>query len=463
MNARYYILTVIGLILMLFTNACKKSSFLDANPNEALIVPKTIGQYQAILDNYTQMNESTPTLGERSSDDYYIQPGFFETLPQQNRNVYVWNDDMWFNGSTLPSEWNVPYNVIFNANLVLNGLKDIKVNSAEQVAWNNLKGHALFLRAFYFYQLSQLFIPVYTASSASSQLGLPLRLGINLDEPIRRSTIKATYDQMIQDLDEAKNLLQDQATIKTRPSKHAVYALLSRIYLLMGEYGNSLQNANACLAIKNTLLDYNLPDILSKSMEEIIWPATMGQVGFLPSSEYEQVTVVDTNLLALYHQNDKRTTVFFADNGLGGKYFKGQYDIIQPTSSNLFSGLATDEIYLIRAECNARLGNKDLAINDLNALIIKRWANDGSWVPFTAATTDEALDKVLKERRKELVFRGLRWSDLRRLNWEGRNITLKRKMDDGTIVTLASNSLHYTHLIPPSVMGFHPEMSQNLR
>lgn len=463
-NTRHYIFTATVFILILLTNACKKSSFLDASPDDSLIIPKTIVQYQAILDDYFRMNRSVPGMGDLGSDDYFIQPGFFDAIRQEPRNVYIWNDNIWFQGSAIPGEWNMSYYVIFNANLVLAGLKDIKPANTEQIAWNNLKGHALFLRAFYFYQLSQLFVPAYSDASINKQLGLPLRLGIDLDESIKRSTIKETYDQIIRDLNEAKELLPEQAAIKTRPSKHAVYALLARIYLLIGDYGSALQNANACLAVKNTLLDYNLPNVLSKANEEIIWPAMNGSSSSsnLPQYEYSS-GAVDVDLLMSYAVKDKRTTVFFNDNLSGGKYFQGFYSIQRDLSDGFFAGLATDEVYLIRAECYARLGNKDQSLNDLNTLMVKRWANDGSWVPFTASTATEALDKILQERRKELVFRGLRWSDLRRLNLEGRNIVLKRKLDDGTIVTLAPNSLQYTYLIPPDVIGFHPEMPQNPR
>ncbi|MBB5436353.1 tetratricopeptide (TPR) repeat protein [Pedobacter sp. AK017] len=464
MNTRHYILTIIVLILVLFTNACKKSSFLDANPNDSLIIPKTVGQYQSLLDDYSRMNYGTPYNINSGSDDYYLLPGFFDAFYDETaKNAYIWNDNIWFQGSGALLNWNIPYSVIFNANLVLHGLKDIQAISGEQTAWNNLKGHALFLRAFHFYQLSQLFLPVYSVSSANSQLGLPLRLGIDIDESIKRSTVQETYNQIIKDLNEAKELLHEQSGVKTRPSKHAVYALLSRIYLSIGDYESALQNANASLAINNTLLDYNVPDVLSKGNVEIIWPAKIAYDGLQPAFDFAS-SAVDEDLLGSYSAKDKRIAVFFDINQLGGKYFKGTYNFSQneePTS--LFTGLATDEIYLIRAECYARLGNKDLALADLNTLMVKRWVDDGSWVPFTATTAAEALDKILVERRKELVFRGLRWSDLRRLNSEGRNITLTRKLDDGTIVSLAPNSLKYTYLIPPSVIGFHPEMPQNPR
>jgi hypothetical protein len=57
------------------------------------------------------------------------------------------------------------------------------------------------------------------------------------------------------------------------------------------------------------------------------------------------------------------------------------------------------------------------------------------------------LEKILIERRKSLIWRSLRWTDLRRLNKEGKNIELKRKLGDLEF-TLAPNSPLYVLPIP---------------
>ena len=88
---------------------------------------------------------------------------------------------------------------------------------------------------------------------------------------------------------------------------------------------------------------------------------------------------------------------------------------------------------------------------NLNTLLVKRWAT-GSFVPLTAVDNNDAINKILLERRKELLFRGLRWIDIKRLNVEGRNIILKRKLPDGTIVSIAPNSNYYALPLPKDLI-----------
>lgn len=455
---RNLFLTILGLVIVLVS--CKKSSFLDANNDQSQIIPGTIQDFQDILN---KEEYSVPALTIEGAGEYYwlkdqLNVSFYGI---QQLNLYIWNDDIWSNNIN-NSNWSFPYNTVFKANIVLVGLDKIKPSATQQTEWNEVRGAALFLRSFYFYQLLQVFAPVYDASTSANQPGIPLRMGSDIQEDLKRATLKESYDKVIADLKEAKALLPSIPKFKSRPSAHAATALLARVYLAMGDFNNALDYASISLGYSNSLLDYNT-EIIERYNKEVIF-STVSLNSYTPTYSYAP-TAVDPALIDTYKVGDLRMNSFFGDNvlGLGGKYFKGTYEAFDTSTSNLFAGLATDEIYLIRAECYARAGNTASALADLNTLMIKRWKNDGSWTPFTAASPDEALQKILEERRKELVFRGLRWTDLRRLNKLGANITLKRTLDDGTVVTLPPNSPKYTYLIPPNVMNFHPDWPQNVR
>jgi hypothetical protein len=60
----------------------------------------------------------------------------------------------------------------------------------------------------------------------------------------------------------------------------------------------------------------------------------------------------------------------------------------------------------------------------------------------------EALELILAERRKELVFAGMRWSDIRRLNEQGENISLERKIGNQVYHLAPGNRALWTMPIP---------------
>ena len=125
------------------------------------------------------------------------------------------------------------------------------------------------------------------------------------------------------------------------------------------------------------------------------------------------------------------------------KNFKNSYT----GDYRLFSGLATDELLLIKAECLARDNQPEQALLVLNNLLETRW-KAGKYIPYVESDPQKVLGIILLERRKELVFRAQRWSDLRRLNKEpDQAVTLSRTVDNNTY-TLPPNDVRYTFLIP---------------
>jgi tetratricopeptide (TPR) repeat protein len=444
---------VVMLTITCYFSSCKK--YLDIKPDKSLQLPSTLVDCQALMADYNTMNGNFPYQGEVSSDNFFLAFENWKSLELNDRDNYIWKADANVN----PGMWSVAYLRILNANQVLATLNKIIPAKEDQTTWNRLKGAALFFRAYSFYQLAQIWSKPYDAATAAQDLGIPVRLTPDLSEKTTRGTVQQTYDQIINDLKEATDLLPAISPVTiisktTQLTKAAAWAALARTYLAMRDYTNAGASADACLKQYNTLLNYNAPEDNPNTQfnKEVIFDA---QSGVAMPLYYAKI---DADLYASYQVNDVRKTLFFRDNGDGSYAFKGNYT--GTPSYLIFSGLATDEVYLIRAECYARAGNTANAMADLNTLMQKRWV--GTFVPFTAADPDEALALILRERRKELLFRGLRWTDLRRLNKESHfAVTLKRSLDNQEYV-LPSDDLRYVLLIPTEVLS-RVDIPQNPR
>lgn len=439
----------LGVILF---SSCKKSDFLTAKPSSSLVVPSTLKDFQALLDYDVLMN-LTSSLGESSSDNYYMVYSFYQTLSPKDRNAYVWASDVYQGAGSIP-DWNTPYRQILTANEVLEGVEKIDINNSNQQSWNLIKGSALFFRAYSYYHMAQVFAPPYDNSSANTDLGLPLKTSSDINVIANRSTVQQTYDQIIGDLNKAEPLLPlsfDQAN-RNRPSKLAVQAFLARIYMSMRNYTKAGTYADSVLQVYNTLINYNTVPIstapynpFARLNTETIFQSTaiQSQDVFLYMSGLSNLISVDTLLYRSYASNDLRKPIYYNVFANGSINTNSGYF---GSSRQPFTGLATDELYLIRAECSARNNNSTAAMSDLNTLLQNRWKT-GTFVPLTAANSSDALKQILTERRKELIFRG-RWTDLRRLNKDGANIALTRILN-GITYTLPPNSLLYVLPIPP--------------
>lgn len=430
---------------MLFT-ACKKG-FLDAKPDKSRVVPTTIEDLQAMLDNDSRMNNFYTNMGDIASDDVWTTTALLNPLSETQRNAYIWGEDI-FNDNE-QNDWSYPYRVVLYANIALEGIDKLTPPAYRQTDWNNVKGSALFFRAYAFEKLLQQFAKPYDAANAAIDPGIALRLNANLNEVSVRSSVRQSYDQVIADATLATTLLPNVPQYKTRPSKAAAFGLLARTYLAMQQYADAGRFADSALKYYNTLIDYNTLNATAAfpvplfNAEVIFHSRGSGGSAFFNAS----VGRIDSVLYKSYHNDDLRKKIFFKVISGNTVSYSGSYG----GSVAAFVGIASDELYLIRAESKARAGDKDGAMNDLNTLMQKRWKT-GLFVPFTAGTANEALVKVLAERRKELLIRNLRWSDLRRLNKEPQFAVTITKHANNQVYALAPNDNRYVFPIPAQVI-----------
>lgn len=441
----------IYLCFLVSLNSCEK--YLDHKVLASQFIPSSLDDLQALLDN-PPIYSSSPALLELVADNYYVSSSTwssqFNSLPDAALN-YMWSPN------SIPHNisWNAPYQQpVYYSNVILDNLQKIKINEADKVRYNEIKGSALFHRAFSFFQLAQLFCLPYSEENRTSP-GIVLRTTSDINSLSIRSSVEDVYNLIISNLKESIELLPEKSIYPTRPTKVAALGFLARIYLSMRNYVNAKKYANECLLLKNDLIDFNTlipigaPPIRSFN-DEVIFHNTSSNASILSTSNAK----IDSMLIRSYVDGDLRKEVFFRPNtgaNVGTFSFRGSYHGNGNVGS-IFTGITTSEIYFIRAECNAREGLISESLSDLNIVMEKRWRNNGSWTPITSNDVNDVLNKVLFERRKEMVFRGLRWTDLRRFNLDVGNITLQRNID-GTSYYLPPNDKRWVMLIPFDVIN----------
>ncbi|MCD0489206.1 RagB/SusD family nutrient uptake outer membrane protein [Pedobacter sp. MC2016-14] len=437
------------LVLLIMLQGCGKE-WLEVKPDKSQAVPSKLSDYRAMLRNTAVMNANCISLGEIASDGHYVVDATFNTGDIAPKNAYTWSQL-----APYPSYegYTKTYERIFQLNYILEGLAKLEINTAVQEREREqLKAQVLFTKAITYYWLAQIYGQPYKAATAATDQGILVQDNTEFLNNVRRVTVAETYALILGYLNEAMPDLPVSAEHVTQASKPAGEALLARVYLTMQQYADALTHANACLQMKNTLIQYStLPSAgyIGSFNAEVIYHEDMSNSQVTP---FTNAALIDNAFYNSYNANDLRKARFFMFSG-PTTTFIGNYN---NNNFLLFCGLATDEVYLIRAESYARTGNVAAAMQDLNDLLRSRWRKnpDGStmYIDQTAADAPTALQLILAERKKELIMRGLRWGDLRRLNQQPETqVTLTRTIA-GNTYTLEPGSYRYTFPLPTPVL-----------
>ncbi|MCX2584336.1 RagB/SusD family nutrient uptake outer membrane protein [Pedobacter sp. MR22-3] len=440
----------LGMVILGFSS-CEK--YLDAKPSASLAVPVTIADFQSMLDQYTTLNENDPCSGEISAGDTYLTDADFLNRAETEQRMYTWRNSNVY--VPADNEWAASYRQAYYANSVIEGMLKIEVSDRNRAQWNDVTGQAYFIRAKAHSQVLGLFALALGDNNGSTE-GIVLKLNTNFNEVSSRSNLIDSYMQVIADLKKAVLLLPVSSKHVVRPSRPAAFGLLARTYLFMRDYPNAYLYADSCLQLKNTLIDYNTLNPtatypLAQFNGEVIHASKMRILAALNNTRAKIVS----ELYNSFEENDLRKTIFFRNNNNGTFAFKGSYD----GSAAPFSGIATDEVVLIRSESQCRMGQVGASMADLNALLKKRYKT-GTFSEYVNVSQAGLLRTILNERKKELLLRGLRWMDIKRQNIEGAGISLLRSIN-GSIYSLPANSKRFAMPIPEEVIQ-SSNVTQNL-
>lgn len=437
-------------VVVLLLTACMKD-FLDIKRDKTQVIPVTLEDYRSVFENQA-MNYNYPVMGEIGSDDYYITAQQWNALSDPvQRNAYIWADDVYQGGTGM--DWNRSYERVLYANFVLEGVSEIAETPANKVLRDEVIGAAHFFRGINFFLLAQLFCRQYDPTTAAGDLGIPLRTTSNINVQFQRASLADTYDQIIDDLKQAARLLPPVMSLNTRPYKAAALGMLANVYLQMGDYPTALGYADNALSLASDIIDYSEIDAslslpfpqYGRENKEIVFFAMMNNASILANARL----TVDSVLYNSYDIHDLRGQAFFFDNA-GRITFKGHYS---GSNTFYFTGLTSPEFLLVRAECNAWLGNLTASVKDLNRLLSNRFEPQFFEPVSEDITQSQLLRLVLSERRKELIYRGRRWHDLKRFGDEPAFAKSLVRVLDGTKYTLPSTSPRWVWPLPPDVVN----------
>ncbi|MBU7569885.1 MAG: RagB/SusD family nutrient uptake outer membrane protein [Flavobacterium sp.] len=431
-------------LLLFLVSSCSK--FLDEKPDQKLSTISSLEDCQALLDRTLYTNERGSGALEAAADNYFFNMDFWGDLQEEQKNLYTWQPfDNYADYGFTGNDWSSCYDNIFRANTILESLSNIE---ERQPDFNNVKGQAYFLRAHNFLQAAWTWCLTYEKGTARNNLGLPIRKDPDFNKKIGRSNLEETYNQIIQDARMAITFLPNDSKHVYRSSKPAAYALLARIYLSMNEYDSVFKYANLCLELKSDLMDYNNDqevDLVgdfpfNNFNREVIFDTQINDYLI-----FNGVSFIDTNLVNLYALEDLRRSAFFS--------FSTQYPVFKGSyfDDGNFAGITTAEVLLMKAEAAARVGKIMEGLESINLLLQNR-INNSTFQPLSISDQETLVDTILVERRKELVMRGLRFMDIKRLNALGYDISLRRKVE-GTEFVLPPNDLRFALPLPDDVVS----------
>ncbi len=434
------LITYLTMSLLCIVSLCScHKDYLEAKPDRSLMVPTKLEDLTALLNNSRNVMNIAGFHTLFTDGDFRIADNDVPLLSESFRINYLWSDE----ATPIIGDWDYAYRQVFYSNVVLEGLSKI-TDVKDSVRIKELKGQALFYRAWAILLISQTFAGTYDSETAGETLGVPYPLSPDVNQPIIRLSLQENFDRILRDLQEAISILPDKAQFLTQPSKVSAYAMQARTLLLMGQYKNALKAAENVLEIQRDLLDYNniIPSTINRTFPlplvvenpEILF-YTIGNTSFITGNN----VFADTSFYNLYTENDLRKKYLFSsDRNYIGSYTGG---------STPFAGLATDEVYLIKAECLVRTDEISQALTTLNLFLSKRLEHK-TFSEVTSRNKSEILKLILLERRKELTARGIAWMDLKRLNKEPEHQRTLYRTVSGKQLVLEPGSKRYILKLP---------------
>lgn len=398
-----------------------------------------------------------------------------------------------FSSSNVP--WQSPYIVIGRANRIIEAVNGGSISDAAENAdlLAQYKAEALVLRALAHFDLVRIFGKPYTQTNGESA-GVPLvTTSIESNVKPARSTVAEVYTQVLADLNDA---ISSGALAEDAEAGYVglwgAKAILSRVYLHKGDYANALSTAEDIInnsgaklwtideyysawgpsAVNESEFLFRINVTGTDDNNDLVGIGNLQQVG-----GYAEMVATKSFVDRLTSDpNDVRNDMF-VDASASSQ--RGDKEVAAYGTNKVYLNklrgiggnsrtvpvvpiIRLSEVYLTAAECAYRTGNTEKAAAYLNALVSNRTTTASKLV--TASTV--SLDRILMERRTELIGEGQRYFDALRC---GETITrYTNDSDKGWHATLAADARSFSvddyraiAAIPQAEINANPQIEQN--
>lgn len=446
MKKIYLIFTIIFTATILIS--CE--DWLDTEPASGVNADDAITNYIDLQNARTGMYDGLQ--GNSSKATYYgarmiyygdVRGDDMQAQKAGNRTSALY--EMNYNADNAPNMWNVPYEVLRRSNRVIEAIDENKVSDGTQADINSIYAEALVVRALVHFDLARIYGQTYTADNGAS-LGVPIMTKpLAATELPTRNTVKEVYDQVVLDLNAA---IQSNALPTTKTPGYinawTAKSLLSRVYLYMGNNSSALSLAedvinNSPYALwtyeeygdawsKEAGVHSNemILEIINASADD--WTDREGLAYLYNEAGYADAIATEAFVdLIMTDPDDARINALLpaSSNALVAVYgddpvFINKYpaDRTGEMRLNNVPLIRLSEVYLIAAEAAVKSENPGKASEYLNAIVQR--AN-----PEADEVGNVTLERVLSERRKELIGEGHRFFDALR-----NNLTITRYTDE---------------------------------
>lgn len=405
----------LGLIGLLGFQSCSEDEFLNYEPsssaqvnegtitNEEQLQTALLGVYDGLQSNFAYGNYYI-TSQELLTDNGFV---IFEN---SNRFTDFYRyEHASITGGSIANMWTIGYRVIARANFVLS--YEGKIQGDATAAYF---AEARALRALTLFNLVNYYARPY--GTTDQDLGIPIPMAFESDQPIARSSVAEVYDEITTQLELAANSLPN-LNERSRISKEAVYALLSRVYLYKKDYVKASQYAD--MAIPS--VEIVSGDDLSSFYRNPLSAETLFGIDFTELDNPGANDAIFATWSTNRYGDTAATTEFYnlmsATDARTGLYeLWDTNDVPQPYGVLKYQSV-DDDIIVIRG--SEVILNKIEALyftdptSALNELV--DYVSTYRDPAYTFAGSGQALlDEILNQRRIELAFEGHRYFDMNR-------------------------------------------------